>query len=540
VTAASRARMPLALRAAAVAAAIAVAAAVYRLTALPDGGMLLVAAAALAGGLLGWRVGTIAALVCAAIDWLVAGPLLGGGSAAAGAGLAALAGVGAALAAGLPRTGAAEGEGRGDSAASAARPALQTGLAALTSGVRDVAAGDFTKNLAVHDSGLAELSVALNKLIFGMREFLGRLRGTVAEVGKTGEELHGSSSHALSIIEAGHVSHAQLEAGIREQVEIVGASARKVESLVDVVRGIAAGAEEQRRDVDRAMGALTNMAASIEQVSAQVQSLSTTASATSGIAESGGTSIHGIVEGMQAIRATIAAIAADIEQLGRNSAQIGEIIEVIDAIADQTNLLALNAAIEAARAGEHGRGFAVVADEIRKLADRSSSATKEIAGHIGSTQKLIGGVVDSMGQLTHRAEEGVAGTRAASGALREIVDVVIDAGRQIQAISGVAHQMSENSYEVIRSLERITKVVAENGEQLHAIAGRADEVSGAFSEIAQIAQKNAGSVEVISYVNAEISGAGKQILASSERMKRLGEESAAMLDRYTLTDLREA
>jgi methyl-accepting chemotaxis protein len=221
---------------------------------------------------------------------------------------------------------------------------------------------------------------------------------------------------------------------------------------------------------------------------------------------------------MDTIRSTIEDLAGDIRQLGSNSEQIGDIVKVIDRIAEQTNLLALNAAIEAARAGEHGRGFAVVATEIRKLADGSVQATKEIAGHILSTQSVIAEVVSAMERLTERVEEGVSSTTSASGALHDIVQAVLGASRQIAEISSVARAMSSNSYQVIRSIEEITRSVQLNVTATQQMSKHSDEVNAAFRNIAEISQQNASSVEVLTYVNKEVTDAAQRMLGSVTQM----------------------
>jgi methyl-accepting chemotaxis protein len=127
---------------------------------------------------------------------------------------------------------------------------------------------------------------------------------------------------------------------------------------------------------------------------------------------------------MNKIVETVKRNAVKISDLGKSSDEIGEIIATIDEIADQTNLLALNAAIEAARAGEQGRGFAVVADEIRKLAERTTKATKEIANTINAMQEEIKAAVSSMEEGTENVEQGVILTDESGKVLQKIVDAI--------------------------------------------------------------------------------------------------------------------
>ncbi len=395
---------------------------------------------------------------------------------------------------------------------------LANSISALASGIREVSQGDFTKNLAASDGALSELAIALNKLIFGMREFLGNLHQNAQQLGIAGSELHTTASTALAVIEGASVAQGQLDEGINEQSRIVEQATNKVAQLTETINAIAAAAEEQTRSLDETSLAVTNMATSIEQVTAQVDSLSSISNETSETAQRGGTAISTIVDGMDTIRSTINELATDIRQLGSNSEQIGDIVKVIDRIAEQTNLLALNAAIEAARAGEHGRGFAVVATEIRKLADGSVQATKEIAAHIISTQSVIGEVVNAMERLTERVEEGVTSTNSASGALHEIVEAVLGANQQIAEISSVARAMSSNSYQVIRSIEEITRSVQLNVDATQQMSTHSDEVNAAFRNIAEISQQNASSVEVLTYVNKEVTDAAQRMLESVTQM----------------------
>jgi methyl-accepting chemotaxis protein len=429
--------------------------------------------------------------------------------------------------------------GGGDRLALPNGSALSTSIAALTTGVREVAAGDLTKNLAVADGPLADLAVGLNKLIFGIRDFLGSMHSEARQLGASGGELHATASSSLAVIEGGAIAQKQLEEGILEQGEIVEGALSKVRAMTDAINDLAGSAEQQTRSLDETALSVTAMSASIEQVSAQVDSLLTISSETTLTADRGGTAIHTIVDAMSTIRTTIEELAADIRRLGVNSDQIGDIVKVIDRIAEQTNLLALNAAIEAARAGEHGRGFAVVASEIRKLADGSVQATKEIAGHIGSTQGVITQVTDAMLRLNERLEESVSSTDYASDALRDIVNTVLGANQQITQISSVTRSMSENTFRVIRSIEEITRSVASNLAATTQMASHSGEVSSAFDSITSISSQNASSVEVLTYVNAEVTSAAQRILGSVEEMNQRAASIDGQLGRYTIMDRKE-
>jgi methyl-accepting chemotaxis protein len=410
------------------------------------------------------------------------------------------------------------------------------GLSALTAGVRDVAAGDLTKNLAVADGPLSELAIALNRVIFGMREFLGGIHASASHLGRAGSDLRETAANSLAVIEGSSVAQQQLDEGIVEQSTIIDAALVKVNAMTDAIASVAGSAERQTKTLDETALSVTAMSASIEEVGAQVDSLLAISSETSLTADRGGVAIQTIVGAMDTIRTTIAELAADIRQLGTNSAQIGDIVKVIDGIAEQTNLLALNAAIEAARAGQHGRGFAVVASEIRKLADGSVQATKEIAGHIGSTQSVIEEVQRAMSRLNDRVEGNVASTDNASKALGEIVDAVMSSNSQIAEISSVTRSMSESSLAVIRSLEDITQSVAANLRSTREMASHSGEVSSAFDSIKSISNQNASSVEVLTYVNAEVTSAAQQILKSVEELNEQSETLTGQLRRYKITD----
>jgi methyl-accepting chemotaxis protein len=177
------------------------------------------------------------------------------------------------------------------------------------------------------------------------------------------------------------------------------------------------------------------------------------------MANRGGEVVQNTLDTMNIISNAVSSTGKRVDELGKRSNEIGRIAAVIDEIADQTNLLALNAAIEAARAGEQGRGFAVVADEVRKLAERTTTATKEIARMIEAIQLETRSAVLAMEEGTRQVKQGVNATYQAGDALHQIIQKSAEVGDMITMIATAATQQSSATEEVKNSMEQISRLV---------------------------------------------------------------------------------
>jgi len=224
---------------------------------------------------------------------------------------------------------------------------------------------------------------------------------------------------------------------------------------------MARGMEQQSGQVTQIGSAVAEMSSSVIEVAKKSSQASEQATKAGQQATEGGSVVEQTVVGMQAINEAVSAGAVSVTELGKRGEQIGEIIKVINDIADQTNLLALNAAIEAARAGEHGRGFAVVADEVRKLAERTTKATEEVAGSIRAIQDETRTAVEGMTTGTQQVEVGVEKANAAGVTLKGIVASANEVASMIQSIAAASEQQSSASEQISRSLESISSVTRE-------------------------------------------------------------------------------
>ncbi len=264
---------------------------------------------------------------------------------------------------------------------------------------------------------------------------------------------------------------------IGKVTEAVQATASAANQISSSTEEMAAGAQEQSSQATEVAGAVEEMTKTIYETTKNTGQ-ATEASKNSGkVAKEGGKVVEETIHGMNRIAEVVKKSAETVQALGKSSDQIGEIVQVIDDIADQTNLLALNAAIEAARAGEQGRGFAVVADEVRKLAERTTKATKEIATMIKQIQKDTSGAVESMEQGTKEVEIGKQLAEKAGASLQEIIhgaEKVVDIVSQVAAAS---EEQSSASEQISKNIESISSVTQQSASGIQQIAHASEDLN---------------------------------------------------------------
>ena len=297
---------------------------------------------------------------------------------------------------------------------------------------------------------------------------------TRAAEGDLSTEVHYESEDEIGVIIK---AQRKMRKGLVELITQFKLTAEQVASaateIASAAEQSASGAGEQESQAGEVSSSIEQMAATIVESSQNASSATESARNAAEVAGEGGHIVQQTIEGMQAIAESVKASSATIAELGKRSDEIGEIIGVIDDIADQTNLLALNAAIEAARAGEQGRGFAVVADEVRKLAERTTKATAEIAGMIKGIQEDTSGAVASMEEGTTQVEAGMELAVKAGDSLTSIVSVVSEVQKMIEQIATASDEQSAAAEQISGNggnIASVSKQSAESAEQMAATA----------------------------------------------------------------------
>ena len=240
---------------------------------------------------------------------------------------------------------------------------------------------------------------------------------------------------------------------------------------------IASGADKVAIQAEAVATASEEMAATSSEIANNCMMAADAYQITTNAASSGARVVQETIKGMSIIAERVKTTSWTIDALGTHSEQIGNIVETIEDIADQTNLLALNAAIEAARAGEQGRGFAVVADEVRALAERTTTATREIGTMIKAIQNETREAVAAMDEGVEEVEKGTVSSCQSGQALEDILSRINDMSTQINQIACAAEEQTTTTNEVTNKVQQISEVVVHTAREAGVTAGAAAQLA---------------------------------------------------------------
>ena len=262
--------------------------------------------------------------------------------------------------------------------------------------------------------------------------------------------------------------------------------AATAEELSASTNQIAAGNEEISAQANQVAAASGEISTTVDQVARNIESVRLASGEASRVAAEGVPVINETVDSLREIATVVREAAETVGALGQRSDKIGMVIEVIEDIADQTNLLALNAAIEAARAGEHGRGFAVVADEVRKLAEKTVKATREISETITAIQTESEKAVAAMTQGRETVQSGVDLGEKGARAVRRMERSVSEAAAQNQQIAAATEQMTGSVQMLRDGTQQIAQGIRMSAEAAAELAAASDTVAKRAEELREI------------------------------------------------------
>lgn len=338
----------------------------------------------------------------------------------------------------------------------------------LASQVNQVATGDLTiRAVAEGKDEIAALADGFNKMIQSLRNLILGVHTNADQVAASSEELTASAHE----------------------------SAQASNQVAGSVSDIAQGAQQQQSVVEETSAVVEKISASIKQAAIEAeQTVAKSVQAADKAKESSG-SIGKAVSQMALIEQTVNNSARVVANLGERSKEIGQIVDTISGIAGQTNLLALNAAIEAARAGEQGRGFAVVAEEVRKLAEQSQEAAKQIADLIGEIQNDTVKAVSAMDDGTREVTLGAEVVNEAGSAFKEIAELILQVSAQVTKISSAMVQVDGGNQQLVSSVQKINDLSKKAAGEAETVSAATEEQSATIEEIASASQNLAAMAQ---------------------------------------------
>ena len=379
-----------------------------------------------------------------------------------------------------------------------------------------------------------ELGNAFARMITSLQKVIGQLTDSANAVASASGQLARASEQSGRATNQISTTIQQVAKGTADQTVGVTRTASSVEQMSRAMDGVATGAQEQATAVTKASQVASRISTAIEQVTSNAQAVTRDSAEAARYSRDGAKTVKETIIGMETIRTKVGLSAYKVEEMGTRSEEIGAIVETIEDIASQTNLLALNAAIEAARAGEQGKGFAVVADEVRKLAERSSLATKEIASLIKGIQKTVSEAVSAMKESASEVESGVARANSAGEVLNNILEAAESVYKQAEEAGTAATRVSQAAGELVSAVDSVSAVIEENTAATEEMAANSTELTQAIENIASVSEENSAAVEEVSASTEEVSAQVQEVSASAASMMEMAKNLQQIVAQFKL------
>lgn len=327
----------------------------------------------------------------------------------------------------------------------------------LTMVANDMADGDFSNNIEVIGKDeVGQLAQAFKIMAEKVGILIRNVQDNAQQLAASSEELTASAQQAAQ------VSH----------------------QVAESITLMAHGSEKQSTNVSQTSDIIAEMATSLQKTADNTVNVTGLSDKAAEATQGGQSSVNKAIAQMQNINKGTAEAQTAVNKLATSSQQIGEIVNVISAIAGQTNLLALNAAIEAARAGEQGRGFAVVAEEVRKLAEQSQGAAQQITALINENQVNMQSAVQAMQIGINDVKSGSQVVEAAGDSFGEIAKVVKQVSDKVREISVAVEMMAKGSDRIVNSISTIDHISRDNVAETQTVSAATEEQAASMQEIA--------------------------------------------------------
>ncbi|MCB0208694.1 MAG: HAMP domain-containing protein [Anaerolineae bacterium] len=392
----------------------------------------------------------------------------------------------------------------------------------MTTAAQRLAQGDLTVDIQPR-SEQDTLGHAFKQMLVNLRGLVQQITENATNVELASGQLRGAAEQSAEATTHIAGTMQQIAHGVSQQANSINHAVSAVAQTNQAVEGIALGAQEQATSVTRGAMMANQIAETIEQIAQGAEAAANKGVHSTKTAQTGAQTVHQAIETLDSIKEAVGRASDKVTEMGHLSGQISSIVETIDDIASQTNLLALNAAIEAARAGEHGKGFAVVADEVRKLAEKSATATKEIVNLIQTVQNRVSEAVQAMEQSSAEVNNGVIQADQAGQALTNILELI--EGMQQDATDAVrlANQARTAGEDLSNTMDSVSAVVEENTASTEEMAATSIVVQEEIESIANISRENATKIEEISASTEEMNAQAEEVTASAQTMAEMAE-----------------